>query len=381
MKPLEGITVLDLSQFLSAPSATLRLADLGAHVIKIERPGTGDICRTLYISDCVIDGDSSLFHAINRNKESAALDLKDPASRPTLERLVCEADVMVVNYRPGVAERLGVDYASMSALNPSLVYGEVTGYGKKGPWVDKPGQDLLAQSLSGICWLNGNADQPPTPMGLSVGDLFAGQHLAQGILAAVFRAKRTGQGAHVEVNLLTSLLDAQFEVFTTYLNDGRHAPQRSAINNANAYIDAPYGIYRTANGYLALAMIPITKLGELIECPALCEYTDPETWHTKRDEIKAIIAEHLMKRTTASWLSILEPADVWCSDVYGWDQLMDTEAFASLDMIQEVSRADGTSIATTCCPILIDGERPKGGPAAPKVGEQTERYLTHAPTC
>lgn len=375
MKPLEGITVLDLSQFLSAPSATLRLADLGAKVIKIERPGTGDICRTLYISNCVIDGDSSLFHAINRNKESVALDLKDPASRPVLEKLVAQADVMVVNYRPGVAERLGVDYESMKALNPALVYGEITGYGTKGPWVGKPGQDLLAQSLSGICWLNGNADQPPTPMGLSVGDLFAGQHLAQGLLAGILRAKRTGEGAHVEVDLMRSLLDAQFEVFTTYLNDGHKPPVRSATNNANAFIDAPYGIYSTKDGYLALAMIPVPRLGELIGCEALASYDDPETWHTKRDEIKAIIAEHLLGQTTAHWLSILEPADVWCADVYTWDKLMATEAFESLKMTQEVSRPNGTTLETTCCPILIDGERPCGGPAAPTVGQGNDKYV------
>ena len=375
MKPLEGITVLDLSQFLSAPSATLRLADLGAKVIKIERPGTGDICRTLYISNCVIDGDSSLFHAINRNKESVALDLKDPASRPVLEKLVAQADVMVVNYRPGVAERLGVDYESMKALNPALVYGEITGYGTKGPWVGKPGQDLLAQSLSGICWLNGNANQPPTPMGLSVGDLFAGQHLAQGLLAGILRAKRTGEGAHVEVDLMRSLLDAQFEVFTTYLNDGHKPPVRSATNNANAFIDAPYGIYSTKDGYLALAMIPVPRLGELIGCEALASYDDPETWHTKRDEIKAIIAEHLLGQTTAHWLSILEPADVWCADVYTWDKLMATEAFESLKMTQEVSRPNGTTLETTCCPILIDGERPCGGPAAPTVGQDNDKYV------
>ncbi len=375
MKPLEGITVLDLSQFLSAPSATLRLADLGARVIKIERPGTGDICRTLYISNCVIDGDSSLFHAINRNKQSVSLDLKDPKSRPVLEKLVKQADVMVVNYRPGVAERLGVDYESMRALNPALVYGEITGYGTKGPWVGKPGQDLLAQSLSGICWLNGNADQPPTPMGLSVGDLFAGQHLAQGLLAGILRAKRTGKGAHVEVDLMRSLLDAQFEVFTTYLNDGHKPPVRSAANNANAFIDAPYGIYSTADGYLALAMIPIPRLGELIGCETLGAYTDSETWHTKRDEIKAIIAEHLLGRTTEHWLSILEPADVWCADVYTWDKLFDTEAFKSLEMTQEVSRPNGTTVKTTCCPILIDGERPHGGPAAPTVGQDNSEYV------
>ncbi len=375
MKPLHGIKVLDLSQFLSAPSATLRLADLGADVLKVERPETGDICRHLYVSDCVIDDDSSLFHAINRNKKAIALDLKDPASRPVLERLVREADVMIVNYRPGVADRIGVGYEAMKALNPALVYGEITGYGTDGPWVGKPGQDLLAQALSGICWLNGNADQLPTPMGLSVADLFAGQLLVQGVMAALLRAKRTGVGAHVHVSLLEALLDMQFEVFTTYLNDGRKAPVRSTVNNANAYISAPYGIYATADGYLALAMIPIPKLGELIACDALLGFTDPDDWHRRRDEIKRIIVDHLASDTTAHWLSLLEPADVWCADVYDWERLMSTEAFRALDMVQEVRRPNGTVIATTCCPIRIDGERYKGGPAAPTVGQDYAEFL------
>lgn len=375
MRPLQGINVLDFGQFLSAPSATLRLADLGANVLKVERPRTGDICRSLYVSNCVIDGDSSLFHAINRNKKSIELDLKDPSSKASLDRLVRQADVMVVNYRPGVAERLGIGYESVSAIKPSIVYGEITGWGKTGPWKSLPGQDLLAQALSGVCWINGNANQPPTPLGLSVGDLFAGQDLVQGILAGLVRAKRCGRGCHVEVSLIESLLDAQFEVFSTYLNDGHKTPQRSAINNANAYIDAPYGIYRTSDGFIAIAMTPIPLLGEMLDCKDLCSFQDKETWHTKRDEIKSMLARHLATMTTQHWLDILEPSGVWCSDVYDWDTLMGTEAFQDIDMLQTVARDNGTSIETTCCPIVIDGERYKGGRAAPTLGEDNHEVL------
>ena len=209
MKPLEGITVLDFSQFLSAPSATMRLADLGARVIKVERPDSGDICRTLYVSNLKIEEDSSLFHSINRNKDGVSLDLKDPACREDLETLLSLADVMVVNFRPGVAKRLGLDYAAVSASHPKIVYGEITGYGTTGPWSARPGQDLLVQSLSGLAWLNGNQDQPPTPMGLSVADLFAGQHLAQGILAALIKRAACGEGSYVHVSMLESVMDMQ----------------------------------------------------------------------------------------------------------------------------------------------------------------------------
>src|SRR5947209_14897844 len=272
-KPLDGLLVVDFSQFLAGPSASLRLADLGARVIKIERPDRGDLCRELYISNLALDGDSTLFHSINRHKESFAADLKNPSDREQVRELLRHADVMIQNFRPGVIEKIGFDYESVSRINPRLVYGEVTGYGKVGPWRNKPGQDLLVQSLSGLAWLNGDADQPPVPFGLAVADLFAGAHLVQGILSCLIRRGITGTGGKVEVSLLESILDFQFEVLTTHLNNGGQLPQRSAINNAHAYLGAPYGIYSTADGYLALAMGSVTRLGELLNCPALLAFT------------------------------------------------------------------------------------------------------------
>jgi crotonobetainyl-CoA:carnitine CoA-transferase CaiB-like acyl-CoA transferase len=372
MKPLDGLKVLDFSQFLAGPSAALRLADMGARVIKIERPGTGDLGRQLYISNLALDGDSTLFHSINRNKESFAADLKNEHDRQMVRQLVADADVMVQNFRPGVIERLGLDYKSVSRDNPRLVYGEVTGYGNAGPWRDKPGQDLLAQSLSGLTWLNGNADQPPVPFGLAVADLFAGAHLVQGILACLVRRGVTGRGGRVEVSLMESILDAQFELFTTFLNDGGKPPMRSTVNNANAYLAAPYGIYETADGYLALAMGSVTKLGDLLECPGLSVYSDPKLWFERRDEIKRILAEHLKGQRTTHWLKILEPADVWCSDVFTWQRLVEHPAFQVLDMLQEVRSRDGSVLRTTRCPIRIDGEIYKSPNGAPRVGQHTD---------
>src|SRR3954447_22521797 len=174
MKPLEGLLVLDFSIFLAGPYCALRLADLGARVIKIERPNGGDLCRQLYISNLELDGDSTLFHSINRNKQSYATDLKDPADLEKLKKLIARADVFIQNFRPGIIERLGLDYEAVKTINPRIVYATISGYGKKGPWKDKPGQDLLVQSLSGLPWLTGNGDQGPVPMGLSVADMFTG---------------------------------------------------------------------------------------------------------------------------------------------------------------------------------------------------------------
>jgi len=364
MKPLDGYLVVDFSQFLSGPSAGLRLADLGARVIKIERPETGDICRHLYTSNVIMNGESSVFHAINRNKESYVADLKKEADKERLWKLIKKADIVMHNYRPGVMERLGFDYESVKAVNPNVIYGEISGYGNAGPWKDKPGQDLLLQSLTGLTWLTGNAGGP-VPMGLSIIDMLAGTHLAQGILASLVRKSIKGEGALVQVSMLESAYDLQFEAVTTYYYDGK-LPERSEKNNAHAYLGAPYGIYQTANGYIALAMGSIPQLGQLLKCDALLPYTDVGSAFHLRDEIKSILAAHLLTGTTESWLAVLQPADIWCAEVLSWDTLQEQEGFKALDMIQEVTMQDGYRYRTTRCPIRIDGElmtSPKGSPA------------------
>jgi CoA:oxalate CoA-transferase len=372
MKPLEGLLVIDFSQFLSGPSASLRLADMGARVIKIERPGAGDLCRQLYISNLCLDGDSTLFHSINRNKQSFAADLKNPADLAQIRTLLTRADVMIQNFRPGVIEKIGLGYEAVRAINSRIVYGEITGYGNDGPWRTKPGQDLLVQSLSGLPYLNGDASQPPVPFGLAVADMMAGAHLVQGLLATLVRRGITGLGGKVEVSLLESILDLQFEVLTTYLNDGGKSPQRSAVNNAHAYLGAPYGIYTTADGYLALAMGSILRLGELLDCPALSTYTDPSSLFDQRDEIKSILVHHLKNQTTQHWLDILEPADIWCADVLTWDRLFAHEAFKSLNMVQTIDSRPAATMRTTRCPIRIDGELLTSPLAAPRIGEHNQ---------
>jgi CoA:oxalate CoA-transferase len=371
MRPLEGLLVLDLSQFLSGPSAALRLADLGADVIKVERPGQGDLCRRLYISNLELDGDSTLFHTINRNKRSYAADLKNPDDVARLKKLIARADVLIQNFRPGVIDRLGLGYEAVAQINPRIVYGSVSGYGPDGPWVELPGQDLLAQSRSGFVWLNGDADHGPTPCGLAIADILTGAHLVQGLLACLVRRSVTGRGGHVEVSLLESMLDFQFEVLSTHLNDGGKAPLRSAVNNAHAYLAAPYGIYRTQDGYIALAMGSVTRLAELLDCPALAQYVDPKSWFDLRDEIKRVLVAHLATATTAHWLGRLTPADYWCAPVMTWEELMRHEAFRRLDFLQEIERGSGARLTTTRCPITVDGDRLRARRAAPMVGEHT----------
>jgi crotonobetainyl-CoA:carnitine CoA-transferase CaiB-like acyl-CoA transferase len=370
-KPLENILVIDFSQFLSGSLATLRLADLGARVIKIERPGAGDLGRSLYLSDTDIHGENTLFHAINRNKQSYAADLKDPRDLEALRKLLARADVMVQNFRPGVMERLQLDYDHAIQINSRLVYGAVTGYGNAEIWRDRPGQDLLAQARSGIMWLSGNEGDPPTPMALAIADMLAGHNLCEGILACLVRRGVTGRGGLVETSLLESLLDFQFEVLTTHLNDGRRPPRRSAFRNAHAYLAAPYGVYDTANGHLALAMTHLPTLGSLLALQELKDITDSTEGFRRRDEIKRLIAARLREHTTEHWLEILNAADIWCAEVLDWPRLLASQAIQQLQMIQTLSGENGIEVLTTRCPLRVDHSVLTGSRLAPKVGEHT----------
>ncbi|MFZ4288725.1 CaiB/BaiF CoA transferase family protein [Variovorax sp. HJSM1_2] len=385
--PLDGLLVLDFSQFLAGPSCALRLADLGADVIKVERPDGGDLCRGLVLADQKFEGDSALFHTINRRKRSFAADLKAPDDLARVKALIARADVMIHNFRPGVMERIGLDAASVLALNPRIVYAAVTGYGEAGPWRDKPGQDLLVQSLSGLAWLTGDAgahgEGAPVPAGVSMIDVITGAHLVQGILAALLRRGVTGRGGRVDVSLLESALDLQFEPFTAFLNSDGQQPTRTAANHASVHGAAPYGIYRTADGFMAVAMTPMDKLAALIDSPGLAALAaDSSTWFSQRDALKQQLQRDLLAQNTAHWLSILEPAGVWCADVLTWPQLRAHPAFEALQMTQTIRSASGAEMHTTRCPIRLDGRRLTSAQGAPTLGADTEAVAQqfHLPT-
>lgn len=372
MKLLDGIIVLDFCQFLSGPSAAMRLGDLGARVIKIERPGSGDAGRQLTLQNLMSDGDAVNFQIINRGKESYAADMKDPGDLARVRKLTAKADVMISNFRPGVMARMGLDYESVKDANPGIVYGTVTGYGTEGPWVKKPGQDLLAQAMSGVTFLNGNQTDPPVALGLSLADSITGTHLAQGLLACLVRRARTGIGGKVEVSLLESMLDLQFEQFSYYLNDGRKFLQRSRISNCNNYLGAPYGIYQTSDSYIAISMGAVTTLGELIGEPRLLAYEGAEVCMEKRDEIKAVIAEKLKTDTTRHWLDILERTRYWCSEVYDWKQMVESDFFTSLDMLLDIRRPGQLEpLWTTKCPIRVNSQQLGDHTPAPRLGADT----------
>lgn len=369
MKPLEGLIVLEFCQFLAGPSAGLKLADLGARVIKIERPVKGEACRQLSIKDLFVDESSLLFHTINRNKESFAADLKNPEDLVLVKKLIAKADIMTHNFRPGVMDKIGLNFEDALSINPKIIYGTITGYGEKGPWAKKPGQDLLLQSLSGLSWFSGRKSQEPVPFGLAVADLMCGNHFVQGILTALLKRAKTGKGVQVEVSLLESVLDIQFESITSFLNDGGQLPERGNVKgSAHAFLSAPYGVYQTQDSYISLAMGDLLFIGNLLEIN-LEKYADKHQWFASRDEIRELLASRLSTQTTEHWLNLLQCKGVWCGKVLNYNDLDSQPFVKDLQLKQTVKNSAGETLVTTRSPIQLDGTILASSKAAPKVGE------------
>ena len=372
MLPLKGITVLEFAQFMAGPSAGLKMADLGARVIKIERPGAGEAGRKIALKNLYIDESSMVFHTANRNKQSYGADLKNTDDLEKVKKLIAQVDVMTHNFRPGVMEKIGLDYDTVSKINPKIIYGVVSGYSSKGPWANKPGQDLLIQSISGFSYLTGNADDIPTASGLATSDIFTGAHLMQGILAALIKRHRTGEGSKIEVSLLESTLDIQFEVITTLLNSEQQLPARAKKGNAHSYIQAPYGIYKTKDSYIAIGLVPLSELTGAMNIQLPEQFAANETWFNRRDDIMEFLSGYFEQETTVHWLNIFRPRDFRVAEIFNYNQLLNHEGYKVLHMDQEVETTDGLTMKTTRCPIRIDGNRIFSRKSAPKPGENNE---------
>ncbi len=366
--PLEGIRIVDFSQFLAGPYASLKLLDMGARVIKVESPKGGDLCRHIYLSDTKINGESTLFHAINRGKESIALDLKSPEGLAAARTLVAGADLVIQNFRPGVIDRLGLGYKQAKDIKPDIVYGSISGYGDSGQWADLPGQDLLAQARSGIMWLSGNADQGPVPIGLPIADISAGANLAQGLLGALFRRERTGQGGLVETSLLESLIDLQFEFLTTYLNNEEISPERTERGSAHGYLPAPYGVFETAEGFIALAMSPLDRLAEILGLQNEPHFTTgPQTGFTHRNEIHETLAKAFQSKSAQEWERLLIKQNIWCARILNWKEMLQTTTGQSLATLLPTPENPNPSLRHPSTPIRLDGQKPPVHPKAPEL--------------
>lgn len=372
MGPLAGVKIIDFTQFMAGPLATQLLADLGCEVIKVERPGVGDAARQGSASPFTIEGERNAFVALNRNKRSVTIDLKHPDGRGIAQRLCESADVVIENFRPGVMARLALGYEDLCERNPQLVYCSITGYGDVGPRVGAPGQDLLVQCITGLAMMNGRSGDPPTPVGPPVIDAGTGHLAALAICAALYERERSGQGQRVGVSLTGTALSLQSQEATLYLNTGTQ-PQRSEAGVANPYFVAPYGVYETSDGHLALAHTSLPRLSELLDEPGLARYEKPIEVYEARDDIYRLLASRLESRPTADWLALLEPAGFWVAPVNGYEQFF--EQFGDA-FVCEMPGENGTVVRSIASPIRLERTPAEARTAPPRLGAHTEEVLS-----
>lgn len=371
---LSGLQVVDATQMLAGPLAGMRLGDLGADVVKVEPPGRGEFNRTHGFEDLRVGGEMTTFLALNRNKRSLALDLKTSAGQAVIRRLVTSADVFIQNFRAGTAERLGVGAQDLLALNPRLIYCSITGYGLAGPYRDRPGQDLIVQGYSGAMFSVGTSADPPLPGALWAADVMTGYQAVIAILAALQARERTGVGQHVAVDMLSTVLDAQLQELVTYLNTGRK-PKRTAEFSAHAFIPAPYGVYRTADGWLTLAMTELPRLGEVLDdayLKGLGEYNDGIR---HRDRVYQRVRHAFEAEPTAVWISRCEAAGVWAGPVYDYDDLAsDPHVAATGEFAEQPGGTQGT-VRTVKPPLSLSRTPATIRRGAPRLGEHSEEIL------
>lgn len=373
---LEDVRIADFTQMMQGPWATQKLAEMGADVVKIERIG-GEWERELRAAGELHEGVSPFFLAMNRNKRSVTLDLKRDRGRRAALDIVADADVLVENFRPGVMDRLGLAYEDVTEVNPEIVYVSGSGFGSDGPYVDRPGQDLLIQALSGLASQTGRRDDPPTPAGSAVVDEHSAMLIAFSVLVALYHRERTGEGQRAEVNLLNSAIDMQCQEITAALSMGMEA-RRSEAGIAAPFNNAPYGIYETADGYIAIAMAPMDVLADAIGLDGVDEYDSPAEVFDHRDEIKRTLEAFTRDRPTDELLDRLLGADVWAAEVKDFHEMAADPQVAHNEMIRELEHPEYGTFTTTGIPVTLSetpGEITSPPPAA---GEHSLEILEEA---
>jgi crotonobetainyl-CoA:carnitine CoA-transferase CaiB-like acyl-CoA transferase len=367
---LEGITIADFTQMMQGPWATQKLADMGADVIKIERIG-GEWERRLQAGGELHDGVSPFFLAMNRNKRSVTIDLKSDEGQQAALDIAAEADVVVENFRPSVMDRFNLGYDDVTSVNPEVVYVSASGFGSDGPYVDRPGQDLLLQAMGGVANYTGRKDDPPTPVGTAVVDEHSATLIALHTMFALFHKERTGEGQLIEANLLNAALDFQCQELTAAMNVDREF-ERSEAGVAQAWLGGPYGIYETADGYVAIAMTPMDVLANATGIDSLRKVEDT---FAERDEIKHRLEEYTRKQSTDDLLEELLADDIWAAAVADFEDVQANPQVAHNDIIVELDHPAGGTFRTVGAPVE-HSKTPasfKSGPPTP--GQHTEEIL------
>ncbi len=375
--PLSGLLVVDLTRVLAGPFATMMMADLGARVVKVERPGTGDDSRAY---GPFVDGGSTYFARVNRGKQSIALDLKDDADRAVLVALAGRADVLVENFRPGVMDRLGLGRAALSARNPRLVYASVSGFGQTGPWRQRPAYDTVVQAAAGMFAITGPVEGPPTKMGTSIADLSAGLYVFGAVLAALRGRELTGRGAQVDVAMFDSALSLLEGAALHYLARGTEPPRLGNMHHSIS----PFGTFRCADEPIVVCAandglfgVLCTVLGrpQLVGDP---RFADNGGRSTHRDELAAALEAALAAAPAAHWLERLAAAGVPCNPVGTVGAALDSEQAAARRMVVSAGGLPMPGNPMKIAPWADPAERP-GPPGLDEHGAAIRAELGLAP--
>jgi crotonobetainyl-CoA:carnitine CoA-transferase CaiB-like acyl-CoA transferase len=371
---LTGLRVLDLSRVIAGPYCATLLADLGADVVKLERPGRGDDLRHWRGGD----GMSPVYAAINRNKRCVAIDLQQPEGARLALGLARQADVVIENFLPGVADRLGVGYEAVKAENPAVVYAAVTGFGQTGPYAQRSGYNTIAQGMSGLMALTGMPDQPPTKVGGSVADLTAAFLTFGGVCAALVQRFRTGQGQYLDVNLLASTLALLPDPTAHFFAAGALRPRRSGNRNPNL---APAEAFRTRDGYLNVVIMNPDQWARFCEALGDRGMADDPAFATNdarvahREQFRARVERTLATEDTATWVSRLEKAAIACGPIYEFDEVFTDPQVRHLELVAEVDQPGLGPVRMLGFPFKISAGAVGIRRPAPRLGEHTREVL------
>ena len=375
---LDGVKILGFTHFAQGPFALQLLGDLGAEVINIERQGTGDFNRHFQQLDN-LGGEGVFFLAMNRNKRSMSLNLKAPESREIVEKLIAESDVIMTNYRAGALDRLGFGFEEAKKINPKIVFCEALGYGSSGPYASLPGQDLLAQALSGLTTMIGpDEDGRPVAGGIYEVDVYGSLMLVIGMLSALYYAKQTGIGQKVSVDLLSSGVHMQSQELAYYLNSGK-VPQRPHNHSGHVLQASPYGVYKTGDGWMVLSTNAgdnPTQLGELIGSSEVAPLMkNNEAKMVNRDQLHTIIENRLVLDTTEHWIEKFRAVGIWCAKVNTYEDLPKDPQILHNGIIKEIDHPVAGKFKAIGTPIEFSATPPTIRRTPPALGEHNEEIL------
>lgn len=375
---LSGIKVLDLTRVLAGPWTGQLLADLGAEVIKVERPGSGDDTRQ-WAPPSLPDGTAAYYLAANRGKQSLTVDITQPAGQAIVRQLAAEADVLLENYKVGGLKKYGLDYDSLRALNPGLVYCSITGFGQTGPYAELPGYDYIVQGMSGLMSITGPADGEPHKVGVAVTDLFTGLYAANAVQAALLSRYRTGEGQHIDMALFDCSLAMLANVNMNWLVGGEVPPR---LGNAHPNI-VPYQVFRTAgDSHFILACGNDKQFRAICELIGLPQLAADERFASNpqrvrhRDLLVPQLAEAFLTRSRDEWLKLLDAAGVPCGPINTVDEAFADPQIRFREMELHLKDAQGQDVPQVACPIKMSGTPPRYDAPPPKLGQHTDSVLS-----